>query len=134
MLAGTLRLLGRACTFDDLQELSNISAETHRRFFHVFVRRGAEQLEKENAAYERGDKDVLDQVERLYAANGFPGCIGSTDCVGVYYFVCARTMSIDVDHPPSHGTGRSILHGAVYRTQTGHGIPARRDSPRSCTR
>ena len=25
------RMLGRACTFDDLEELTDVSAETHRR-------------------------------------------------------------------------------------------------------
>ena len=31
LVLGVFRMLGRACTFDDLEELSDISAETHRR-------------------------------------------------------------------------------------------------------
>ena len=90
---GVLRLLGRACTFDDLEELSNIGAETHRRFFHVFVQHGAKQLKLETAAYERGDKDVLDKVEMLYAANGFPGCVVSTDCVRVVFILMKQNKN-----------------------------------------
>ena len=31
LVLGVFRMLGRACTFDDLEELTDISAETHRR-------------------------------------------------------------------------------------------------------
>ena len=126
--SGVLRLLGRACTFDDLEELSNIGAETHRRFFHVFVRRGAEQLKLETAPYECGDKDVLDQVERLYAANGFPGCVGSTDCVSSclwHLCICHHQLPFT----PSHVAGfRSTSHGPAVRSPTSIDILARRGS------
>jgi hypothetical protein len=35
---GVLRVLGRYVTFDDIEELNGISAETNRKFFHDFVR------------------------------------------------------------------------------------------------
>ena len=31
LVLGVFRMLGRACTFDDLEELTDVSAETHRR-------------------------------------------------------------------------------------------------------
>ena len=35
LVLGVLRYLGRAVTFDDLEEHTGISEETHRRFFHI---------------------------------------------------------------------------------------------------
>ena len=40
LLLGSLRYLGRGIMFDDLEELTAISEETHRVFFHVFVQWG----------------------------------------------------------------------------------------------
>mmetsp|Transcript_9125 Transcript_9125/g.8156 ORF Transcript_9125/g.8156 Transcript_9125/m.8156 type:complete len:199 (+) Transcript_9125:63-659(+) len=37
-ILGVLRVLGRGVCFDDIEELSNISAEVHRKFFKLFLR------------------------------------------------------------------------------------------------
>ena len=86
-LPGTLRVLGRACTFDDCEELSNVSAEVHRRFFANFVKCAAQCFRDDCKGYENGNLEILSRVERLYAANGMPGCVGSTDCVGILVFL-----------------------------------------------
>ena len=44
LLLGTLRYLGRGFTFDDCEECTNISEETHRRFFHSFIMFGSTVL------------------------------------------------------------------------------------------
>ena len=44
LLLGALRYLGRGLTFDDLEEYTAISEETHRVFFHVFIEYGAKRL------------------------------------------------------------------------------------------
>ena len=44
LLLGTLRYLGRGFTFDDCEENTAISEETHHRFFHVFVLFGSTEL------------------------------------------------------------------------------------------
>ena len=41
LLLGTLRYLGRGFTFDDCEENTAISEETHRVFFHVFITYGS---------------------------------------------------------------------------------------------
>ena len=74
-------MLGRACTFDCLEEYSNVSAEVHRLFFRIFCQHAAEKFVESCKAYERGDPTTLERIERLYAVNGLPGCVGSTDCV-----------------------------------------------------
>ena len=58
-----------------------MSAETHRRFFTNFVKRAAALVRENCKLYEHGDAETLRRVERLYAVNGMPGCVGSTDCV-----------------------------------------------------
>jgi hypothetical protein len=37
LVLGALRYLGRGWTFDDIEESTAISEETHRQFFHVFI-------------------------------------------------------------------------------------------------
>lgn len=44
LLLGAPRHLDRGPTFDDLEEFTSIGEETHRQFFHVFVKCGRETL------------------------------------------------------------------------------------------
>jgi hypothetical protein len=44
LLLGALRYIGRGLTFNDLEEFTAINEETHRQFFHVFIKFGAEVL------------------------------------------------------------------------------------------
>jgi hypothetical protein len=44
LILGSLRYLGRGWTFDDLEEATGISEETHRAFFHSFCEVGARIL------------------------------------------------------------------------------------------
>jgi hypothetical protein len=37
MVLGAFRYLGRGWTFDDIEENTGISQETHRQFFHAFI-------------------------------------------------------------------------------------------------
>ncbi len=48
---GTLRVLGRATCFDGISELSNVSEETHRIFFHKFTRLFAQVLTAVDTLY-----------------------------------------------------------------------------------
>ncbi len=80
LLLGALRVLGRGVVFEELFEGTFISRETHRRFFHKFVKLYAAQV------YPRVVKppanDDLDAIQRTmepYAIAGFPGCFASVD-------------------------------------------------------
>jgi hypothetical protein len=44
LLLGVLRYIGRGWTFDDLEENTSISEETHRQFFHCFIDWGSSTL------------------------------------------------------------------------------------------
>ena len=81
-----LRVLGRGECFDTCYELSNIHCETLRRFFHRFTAFYAAQYANYIKMPETPTELqwVLSQYERL----GYPGGIGSIDCVHVHWGRC----------------------------------------------
>ena len=46
LILGTLRYIGHACTFDNLEEATSISRKLHRRFYHAFIEYGTSILFK----------------------------------------------------------------------------------------
>ena len=86
LLLGTLRMLGRACTFDCLEELSNVGEETQRRFFHAYTKGSAEDFQAECSANSHSE-ERRDNDEQIFRANGFPG---------VHLHVCACVCVIFV--------------------------------------
>jgi Plant transposon protein len=112
-LLGSLRYLGRGSTFDDLEESTSISEETHRRFFHCFIYWGSTVLYNTYVKFPRNAiqcKDVSIDTD----AAGFHGCVGSTDATHITMMRCpvsranehrgpkeclpARTYNITVNH------------------------------------
>ena len=81
-ILGALRLMGRGCNFDDIEELNGISAETNRVFFHRFTAAVVEFLMPE---YIRAPTDIeeISSIVAEYARRGFPGAIGSIDCTHI---------------------------------------------------
>ena len=128
LLLGSLRYIGRGWTFDDLQENTSISEETHRRFFHKFIQWGSSVLYEKYVSHpiEAGEEFNLHSKEM--ESCGLHGCIASTDATHVTMNKCpsvcsnehtgfkeslpSRTYNISVNHR------RQILH-----TTRGH--PAR---------
>ena len=86
-LMGCLRMLGKGCSWDLLYELSGVSAEVHRTWTHKFLDKFCKEL---YSVYVHGPRnsEELDSVTGLYAAAGFPGCVGSTDCVHIRWDLC----------------------------------------------
>ena len=86
-LLGTLRILGKGCSWDLLYELSGVSAEVHRRWTLAFIARFAKEMYPSYVHGPRNNSE-MESVSGLYAASGFPGCIGSTDCVHIRWEKC----------------------------------------------
>ena len=84
---GVLRVLAKGSTFDQIYELNNISAETNRIFFHSFCAKAVEVLGPTWISIPRTD-DELSPILTMYAKNGFPGCVGSIDCVHIRWDNC----------------------------------------------
>ena len=89
LLLGALRYLGRGHTFDDIEEATAISREVNRNFLHTFLKYGSTVL------YQRHVIDAAcltapSKYEKLFAAAGFNGCMGSTDATHVGMLSCTN--------------------------------------------
>ena len=93
LLLGTLRYIGRAHTFDDIEEASAISRETHRQFFNVFLEYGSTVLYRMHVT-DAMKNTPISEFEDLFASAGFNGCIGSTDATHVGMLSCASWAAI----------------------------------------
>ncbi len=85
-LLSAMRVMGRGECFDTCYELTNINPETLRTFFHKFVEYVA-ALYPEYVKAPETDTEirwVMEQYKRL----GFPGCLGSIDCVHIHWERC----------------------------------------------
>jgi Plant transposon protein len=123
-LLGSLRYLARGWTFDDVEESTSVSEETHRQFFHCFISWGSSFLFEKMVCYPKTSIECKASTKE-YDYAGFHGCIASTDATHVTMMRCpvtranehrghkesmpARTYNISVNHR------RKILH-----TTTGH--------------
>jgi len=74
--------LTRAAPFDSLALLTNCSEEVHRKFFIQFVHHFVEKLYDTNV-FMPTTTDEIKELESQYRMVGFPGAIGSTDCVHI---------------------------------------------------
>jgi hypothetical protein len=79
LVLGSMRILTRNVTLDDLFEQTFISAEVHRRFFIKFVHWYAHIIFP--TVVKMPTLDELKANGAEYALAGFPGCVISVDCV-----------------------------------------------------
>ena len=91
LLLGTLRYLGRGWTFDDLEESTSISEDTHRRFFHVFIKYGSSHLYQKHVVYPTNYDEARTHMEE-YIVAGLPGAIGSMDACHVMLEKCSHRL------------------------------------------
>ena len=86
-ILGVLRVLGRGYCSDGIEELSFINAECNRTFFHSFCSLFSMKYFDVYCNPPVADAEIsrtLSVSDRL----GFPGCIGSTDCVHIRWERC----------------------------------------------
>ena len=91
-LLGTLRMLGKGCSWDLLYELSGVSAEVHRKWTLRFIEKFSVEMYPIYVHGPRNSEEICN-VTSLYAACGFPGCVGSTDCVHIRWECCPSVWS-----------------------------------------
>ena len=84
LILGSLRYLGRGWTFDDLEEATNISEETHRRFSLQFFQIGATHLFDKWVTIPQ-TKEEIDDCMFEFKQAGFNGCVGSSDATHVIH-------------------------------------------------
>ena len=87
LVLACLRVLGSGCTFDAVEELTAVSEVTLRKFFHnEFCVWGVKASDTHVRMPET--EDELRHVMRTYESRGFPGCVGSVDCVHLVWDKC----------------------------------------------
>ena len=113
MILGALRYLGRGWTFDDIEESTAIDEETHRQFFHIFIKFGEEVLYKMWVTAPTTKEEVEDHMHEFGLA-GMNGSFASTDATHIMWHRCsykhrqshmgykmsqtARTYNLTVNH------------------------------------
>ena len=124
LLLGTLRYLGRGFTFDDCEENTAISEETHRRFFHIFIEFGSTTLfDRYVVAPANAESAKTHQSE--FEEAGMPGCIGSTDATHICMLRCpSQLRNYHMGHKldlPSRTYNLTTNHRKrILGTTTGH--------------
>ena len=113
LLLGSLRYLGRGWTFDDLEEATGICMETHRLFFHQFVKCGETVLYKLYVKYPTNAKEVETHM-REYRAAGIPGSPGSMDACHVVMEKCSHRLK------QNHLGGKSKLTCRSFNLTSNH--------------
>jgi Plant transposon protein. len=91
LVLGALRILGSGCTFDAQEELTGVSRDTHRKFFHDIFCTWGQHVAKDIITMPDDENSVC-HVMALYERQGLPGCVGSVDCVHVCWDQCPASM------------------------------------------
>jgi len=91
LLLGSLRYLGRGLTFDDLEEYTAIDEETHRQFFHVFIKFGESVLFPRYVVMPRTAIDFHTHRAE-FTQGGLWGCGYSSDATNVVMWRCEHNL------------------------------------------
>jgi hypothetical protein len=124
---GLLRVLGRGYCFDGIEELSYISAEINRVFFHKWC----DLFSKKYYTIYCNPPETAEEIQKtmdVYARLGLPGCIGSTDCVHIRWERCAagdRVMHKGKEGFPTLSYEVTVDHTSKIISVT-HGFPGTR--------
>ena len=111
LLLGSLRILTRNWTFDDLLEATFISERTHRKFFIAFVDWMANNVYPLYVKLPTADE--LDRNGAEYTAAGVPGTVASVDVVHIRQWnVCANLKQF--------ATGKEKYPTRAYEVMVNH--------------
>jgi hypothetical protein len=88
---GSLQCIGRGWTFDDLEEATAVSEETHRAFFHAFIDFGNSVLFNRYVKTPSSEEEIRNHMFKMEQA-GFHRCIGSTDATHIMLEKCSAQL------------------------------------------
>ena len=91
LVLGSLRFIATGCSFDTIEELTNVSDEKHRTFFRDYFSHWGVHAAKSIVKIPKTE-DELRHVMGLYERHAHPGCIGSIDCVHLAWDRCRSGM------------------------------------------
>lgn len=93
---GCLCVLAKGCTFDAIDELSDVSYQANHYFFGRFIRWFNSQYKNEYIKFPSTIEEIR-HVQGFYRALGIPGCLGSRDCVHVGWDMCPAGLRSDCE-------------------------------------
>ena len=91
LLLGALHYFGHGWTFDYLEECTGINQETHRAFFHIFVKFGRDVLYPKYVKYPSNSEEA-DARSREYELAGMHGEIGYMDALHFILEKCSQRL------------------------------------------
>ena len=91
LILGSLRYLGRGCTFDDTEESTAISEEVHRTFFHCFIEVGSTILFHKYVRTPVSVEEMRNHTHEFEMA-GMPGTLGSSDATHILHEKCSYRL------------------------------------------
>ena len=91
LVLGSLRVNASGCTFDLIEELTNVAEETIRTFYHDKFSTWGDLVSGEYIKMP-GDEASYRRVERMYSERGLPGCAASVDCVHILWDRCPASL------------------------------------------
>jgi hypothetical protein len=91
LILGSLRYLGRGCTFDDSEEHTAISEEVHRTFFHCFIEVGSTILFDKYVRTPVTVEEMRNHTHEFEMA-GMPGTLGSSDATHILHEKCSYRL------------------------------------------
>ena len=91
LLLGALRYLGRGLTFDDLEEYTAIGEETHRQFFHIFIRYGEDTLYPQYVFHPKTAEEYTTHRAE-FDTGGLTGAGFSCDATNVIMWRCEHNL------------------------------------------
>lgn len=124
MILGSLRYLGRGWTFDDCEEATAISEETHRVFFHQFITIGSTILFEKYVNVPSNLVDLRAHMAEFEMA-GLPGACGSCDATHIIHEMCSYRLQrvhkgFKTKHPTRSFNLTSNHRRQILSTTTGH--------------
>lgn len=113
MVLGALRYLGRGWTFDDIEEETAVHEETHRQFFHVFIRWGSSELYDSFVKAPSTSEAAYSYMSEM-ESTGFHGCVGSTDATHICMERCSYRLA------NAHRGAKLTLPSRTYNLTVNH--------------
>ena len=114
-LLAALRFIGRGECFDTIQELTGdlVSAEVIRKFIIEWAEKMALLKPEYITVPNPDDNSEVTEATEMYNKLGFPGCIGSTDCVNIPLGCCPfslKNIHTGKDGYPTLGFNCTVNH------------------------
>ena len=83
--------MGRGWTFDDFEEVTAIGEETHRHFFHQFIKIGSTILFEKYVSTPRTAEEIERHMSEFKLA-GMPGACASSDATSIVHEMCSHRI------------------------------------------